>query len=81
MFCATYGGMSVNKAGRLVGGWVGRAEGVEGRPWVGQWLAEGLTVCWWQVTFKEPRQGGLCQKDVGCQGWACFSKGATGGWE
>lgn len=25
--------------------------------------------------------GGLCQKDMACQGWACFSKGAAGGRE
>ena len=25
--------------------------------------------------------GGLCQKDVGCQGWACFPRWAAGGWE
>ena len=68
------GGMRVNKAGRLVSGWMERAEGWKDGHGVGEWLAKGLTVCWWQVSFKEQRQGGLCQKEVGCQGWGCFSK-------
>ena len=60
---------------------MGRAERVERGPWGGGLVAKGLMVCWWQVSFKEPRQGGLCQKDVGCRGWGGFSKGAAGGWQ
>lgn len=36
---------------------------------------QGTSVCWWQVSFKEPRQGGLCQKDMGGRGWGGFSMG------
>ena len=57
----------------------GEGEGWKDGHGVGEWLAKGLTVCWWQVSFKEPRQGGLCPKDLGCQGWGCFSKRAAGG--
>ena len=35
------GGMRVNKASRLVSGWVGRAEWVERRPWGGGVVGQG----------------------------------------
>ena len=37
------GGMRVNKAGRLVSGWMERAEGWKDGHGVGEWLAKGLT--------------------------------------